>query len=45
MSDEEVREEIRRAIRRHEDDLDSDDLREIASDLESTADRWEALEL
>ncbi|UHQ96419.1 hypothetical protein [Natrinema halophilum] len=41
MSDDaEFREEIRTVIRRH--DPDADDLRDLASDLESLADRYEA---
>ncbi|GAA1280325.1 MULTISPECIES: hypothetical protein [Actinomycetes] len=42
-SDEKFREEVRSAIRRHEQDLDADDLREIAKDLEQTADNWEGV--
>lgn len=45
MTDSSAREEIRRAIRRHEDNLDADDLREIATDLEETAENWEAIAL
>ena len=45
MTDTSAREEIRRAIRRHEDTLDADDLRDIASGLEKTADNWEAIAL
>lgn len=41
----EAREELKQVIRRHEADLDADDLRKIASDLESTAERWEAIQL
>lgn len=41
-SDEEFREEIRKVIKRH--DPSADDLRDLACDLESTADRYDELE-
>ncbi|SEH60719.1 hypothetical protein SAMN05192561_11232 [Halopenitus malekzadehii] len=44
-NDTSAREEINAVIRRHESDLDPDDLREIAHDLETTAERWEGIAL
>lgn len=41
----EAREEMTRVLRRHEADLDADDLRSIADDLRKTAERWEGIEL
>ncbi len=40
---EEFREDIRAALRKHGQDLEPDDLREVAADLEDEADRWEAM--
>jgi hypothetical protein len=40
---EEFRNEVRTAIRRHADELDADDLRSLAADLEEEADRWEGM--
>lgn len=45
MSAEEFREDIRKAIRRHGADLDAEDLRNVATDLESTADNWDGVEV
>lgn len=42
-NDEPFREAVRQAIRRHESDLDPDDLRAVAADLETTAERWEGV--
>jgi hypothetical protein len=42
MTDAEFRDEINEALRRHAGDLDAEDLREVASDLHDTADKWEA---
>jgi len=44
MSDTEFRAEIRTAVKRHAADLDAEDLRELASDLQAQADRWEDTE-
>ena len=44
-SDTSAREEFRAVIRRHEADLDAEDLRDIAADLEETADNWEGIAL
>ncbi|WP_255170051.1 hypothetical protein [Natrononativus amylolyticus] len=41
MSSEEFRDDVRSAIRRHEQNLEAEDLREIAQDLKLTADNWE----
>lgn len=38
---EEARDEIRDVIKRHAADLDADDLRAIAQDIDNTADKWE----
>ena len=45
MSDEEFRDAVRSAIRRFEQDLEADDLRSLAEDLEKTADNWESVEV
>ena len=45
MSDEEFRDAVRSAIRRFEQDLEADDLRSLAKDLEKTADNWESVEV
>lgn len=45
MSETDFREDVRAAIRKHGQDLDGDDLRELARDLEDTADRWDSLEV
>lgn len=42
MSESEAREAFKAALRQHAQDLDADDLRSIAADLERTADKWEA---
>jgi len=44
-SDTSAREEFRAVLRRHEAELDADDLRDIAADLEKTADNWEGIAL
>lgn len=40
---EEFRDEVRAALKRHGQDLEADDLRELAGDLETEADRWEQM--
>lgn len=45
MTDAEFRDELKQVVRRHAGDLDPDDLREAASDLETTAERWEEVPL
>ena len=40
----EFREEIKMVVRRHDPDADADELRDLASDLEALADRYEATE-
>lgn len=42
---EEFRDEIRASIRRHGQDLDADDLRDLAGDLEKTAENWDGVEV
>lgn len=42
MGDSEARDAFEAALRQHAQDLDADDLRAIAQDLERTADKWEA---
>lgn len=42
MSDSEFRDEIKAVIKRHE--LGADDLRDLAADLETLADRWDDTE-
>jgi hypothetical protein len=44
MSDTEFRDDIRDVVKRHSADLDADDLRDLAADLEAQADRWDNLE-
>lgn len=44
-SDTSAREEMRAVIRRHENELDPDDLRDMAEDLKETADNWEGIAL
>ena len=45
MSDTDARDEIRTVIERHAAELDADDLREIATDIESTADKWGGIDV
>lgn len=45
MSDEEFREGVRALLRQHGQDLDADDLRAVATDLETTADKWEGIDV
>lgn len=45
MSDTSARDEIRTVIQRHAADLDAQDLREIAADLETTADKWGGIDV
>ena len=45
MSDTDARDEIRTVIERHAAELDAEDLREIATDLESTADKWGGIDV
>lgn len=42
---EQFRDELREVVKRHAGDLDADDLRSAAGDLEQTADNWEAMSL
>lgn len=39
----EARDELFAVVKRHSDDLAPEDLRALASDLEQTADKWEAM--
>ena len=41
MSAEELREDVRTAIRKHSQSIDHEDLRSLAKDLEEQADIWE----
>ena len=45
MSDTDARDEIRTVIERHASELNAEDLREIATDLESTADKWGGIDV
>lgn len=45
MTDTEFREGLRELVKRHSGDLDAEDLREAAIDLEQTAEQWEAIPL
>ncbi|WP_161612644.1 hypothetical protein [Halorubrum tebenquichense] len=45
MSDTDARDEIRTVIQRHAAELDAEDLREIAGDIESTADKWGGIDV
>lgn len=45
MSDTDARDEIRTVIQRHAAELNAEDLREIATDLESTADKWGGIDV
>ncbi|WP_160298112.1 hypothetical protein [Halorubrum saccharovorum] len=45
MSDTDARDEVRTVIQRHAAELDAEDLREIASDIESTADKWGGIDV
>jgi hypothetical protein len=45
VSDTDARDEIRTVIERHAAELDADDLREIATDIESTADKWGGIDV
>lgn len=40
---EEFRDDLREVVKRHAGDLDADDLRAAAADLERTADNWEGM--
>ena len=42
---EEFRDDLREVVKRHAGDLDADDLRSAAADLEQTADNWEGMAL
>lgn len=42
MASEDFREDVREVLKRHE--LDHEDLRDLADDLEMLADRWEQTE-
>ena len=42
MGNEDFRSDIREVFKRH--DLDHEDLRELAADLETLADEWETME-
>jgi hypothetical protein len=43
VSDTEFRDEVRDVVKRHAADLDAEDLRDLAADLQTEADRWEGL--
>jgi hypothetical protein len=45
MSNEEFRDELNRVLRRYAGDLEPDDLRQLAADLDERADKVEAMEL
>lgn len=45
MTDTEFREDLRELVKRHSGDLEAEDLRDAATDLEQTADQWEAIPL
>ncbi len=40
-----AREEIAEVIRRHSSDLDAEDLRDIAENIEQTAQMWEGVDV
>lgn len=42
---EEFRDDLREVVKRHAGDLDADDLRAAATDLEQTADNWDGMVL
>lgn len=44
-TDSAARSEIEEAIKRHSTELDAEDLRDIAADIEAIADRWEGVSL
>lgn len=45
MSDTDFRDDFRDLIRKHGQDLDGDDLRELADDLKTLADEWDSMEV
>ena len=45
MSETDARDEIRTVIERHAAELNAEDLRDIASDLESTAEKWGGIDV
>jgi len=45
MTDAEFRDDLRELVKRHSGDLDAEDLREAATDLEATAEAWEGIQL
>jgi len=45
MADTEFRDDLRALVKRHSGDLDADDLREAAADLDATAKAWEGIKL
>jgi len=45
MTDAEFRDELRELVKRHSGDLDAEDLRAAAADLDGTADAWESIQL
>lgn len=44
MSDAEFRDDLRDLVRKHSSELDADDLRGVAGDLELLADDWDSTE-
>jgi hypothetical protein len=45
VSETDARDEIRTVIERHAAELDAEDLQDIASDLESTAEKWGGIDV
>ncbi|MEZ3163254.1 hypothetical protein ABNG03_00215 [Halorubrum sp. RMP-47] len=45
MSEADARDEVRTVIQRHAAELDAEDLRDIATDLESTAEKWGGIDV
>jgi hypothetical protein len=45
VSETDARDEIRTVIERHAAEFDAEDLREIATDIESTADKWGGIDV
>ena len=45
MSETDARDEVRTVIQRHAAEPDAEDLREIAADIESTAEKWGGIDV
>jgi len=45
MTDTEFRDDLRELVKRHSGELEPEDLRAAAADLDATADAWEGIQL